>query len=110
MRKVIGTVFCIIQTRNRRPITIDHDFPENLKTGFHTIQGIPQEGIVFRKILENFNSDLSDVAKGAFITDDNMANIRTGRPSWDIFYTRDTPIRENSFQTDDHVFDSSVKR
>ncbi len=88
----------------------NHDFPQNLKTGFHTIQGISQELVVFRKIFKYFDGDFCDEAKSAFITDDNVANIGSGRPAGYVFNTGNTTIRKHRFQTHHHIFNTAVER
>ncbi|GDU78450.1 hypothetical protein ExPUPEC79_00841 [Escherichia coli] len=109
MGEVLGAIFSIIQTSNRRTIPFHHDFTQDVEAGFHLFQDIAVEEIVFRRKFEDFHCDFSDIAQCTFVADDDMTNVRASRATWHVFNACDGAICQHRFQTNDHILDCAVE-
>ena len=109
MGEVLGAIFSVIQTSDRRTIPFHHDFTQDVEAGFHVFQDIAVEEVVFRGEFKDFHCYFSDIAKCTFVTDDDVANVRASRAAWHVFNACDGAISQYCFQTNDHIFDCAVE-
>ena len=109
MGEVLGAIFSVIQTSDRRTIPFHHDFTQDVEAGFHVFQDIAVEEVVFRGEFKDFHCYFSDIAKCTFVTDDDVANVRASRAAWHVFNTCHGAISQYCFQTNDHIFDCAVE-
>ena len=109
--EVLLCICCIVQTCKRRFVTCYHNFTQAVKSKLHLliIQLVCNVSVVFRLPFEELQCYFCDKAKSSFVSTDDMSDIRTCRTSWNVFDSADLSIREHSFHTNDHIFDSAIK-
>jgi len=77
MVKVLGGILFRIGACYGRAKSIDHHLAQHFDSSLHILDEVPEKPVVLRIISEDFNSHFSDVTNRAFISNDNVPDIRT---------------------------------
>ena len=83
---------------------------QRLEALAHVLQRVADEGIVLGQPGKQLHRDLGDVAKGAFVADHDVTDIRADRAARHVLDPGHGAVREDGFQPDDHVLDAAVER
>ena len=94
LRKVERAIRRIVETRDGRPVALDHDLAQRLETWPHVLERAPDEGIVLRQVGEELHRHFGDVAEGALVADDHMPDVGADRTARHVLDARHRAVRE----------------